>query len=169
VRAIALDGHDGAGKTTLAKLVAQRCGAVYVRPFAPPLGDALMAAYRAGDEPRVVEIGRSAIAAALASHSGRLVLDRGWLTVQTLLSGSHERAWSDECRTVLCHCGIDETLRRLRARDGDTEPREWHEAFISLYLERAREFKVEVVSTERDVEEAARQIAGLWMEMPGTS
>ena len=39
---IVLDGHDGSGKTTLARLAAETLGGTYVKPFDGTLGDMIM-------------------------------------------------------------------------------------------------------------------------------
>ena len=80
--AIALDGHDGSGKTTLARRVAAELCAVYVGPYGSPFGDALLTAAREANYTRVLSLSSEAISVALARvpDSCPVVFDRCWLT-----------------------------------------------------------------------------------------
>lgn len=136
---LALDGHDGAGKTTLARQLAARVGGRYVRPFAGAQGSALMQAYEHGDTERVIEIGAQALGESMARSSGEaLVLDRGWLTVSTLVPQPLFAArWNLWVPTVLLWCDLRTTLQRLGMREEEApESSRWHEEFLAVYLQR---------------------------------
>ena len=136
---LALDGHDGAGKTTLAVQLAERVGGRYVRPFAGASGAALLQAYQHGEPERVIEVGTQAIRESTASSNGEpLVLDRGWLTVSTLVPQALFAArWQMWVPSVLLWCDLPTTLQRLGKREYEApEPAPWHEEFLALYLQR---------------------------------
>lgn len=132
---VAFDGHDGTGKSTIARAVAERLGAAYARPFGGAAGRALMAASDAGDEAAIVRVGEDALAAALDAPRP-LVLDRGWVTVATLLPWERfEPLWSRWVPTVVCWCDLETTLERLADRDEPAEALAWHEHYIARYRE----------------------------------
>ena len=66
----AVDGHDGAGKTTLANLLAPMINGVYQRPFHGTLGAELLRAAERGDASRVIALGEEGIGNALAANGG---------------------------------------------------------------------------------------------------
>ncbi|MEP9387672.1 hypothetical protein [Mesorhizobium sp. KR9-304] len=136
---IALDGHDGSGKTTLAKALAERMDARYVRTFGSPHGAALMAAYRRRDSGGVLEAGVKAVEAALdLAAGGPAVLDRGWLTVATLVPADLFAArWWLWVPTALLWCDLPTTLARLGQRGAETpETTAWHADFLAIYEDR---------------------------------
>lgn len=139
MKLLALDGHDGSGKTTLAHSLSIAVGAVVVRPFGGAAGRALIAAYRSGSEARVLAIGREALIAAMMEHrdAERVVLDRGWLTVATLVPQAvFEARWGLWFPTVLLWCDERVTAARLAARHTDEPVVGSHAAFLQTYRDR---------------------------------
>lgn len=163
---LALDGHDGAGKTTLAIALARKLNAHYVRPFGGEQGSQLLRAYECGDEDEILRIGEIALSHAVNSLPADelAVLDRGWLTVSTLVSAdklmNHWRLWLP---TALIWCDLATTLSRLTLRkDEQGEAEDWHAYFLATYLERATLRQVPVIRTDRDNEsECIRQLEQL--------
>lgn len=162
---VGLDGHDGAGKTTLARAAAEVLGAEVVRPFAGAAGSRLMAAATAGEISDVLEIGSVAIRAALDSRtSGRsLVLDRSWVTVATLVPREVFVAeWDLWPFTIVCWADLPTTLRRVRTRDEPQERDDWHRGYIDLYAQLAAELDVPLVRTDdRSVDRALAHVLEL--------
>jgi len=139
VKAFALDGHDAAGKTTLARNLAEATGARYVRPFGGDPGRRLIEAYEAGRHSDVLAIGREAILSQLQGPStDALVLDRGWVTVATLVPRDLFLAeWDLWLPSALLWCDEATTILRLCARAVDEdEPDDWHAHFLATYLDR---------------------------------
>lgn len=140
MKVIALDGHDGAGKTTLALALAERIGACYVRPFGGLAGTELLQACNDNEFRRVLHIGATALETALSknSSSSAVVLDRSWLTVSTLVPEKlFSENWSLWIPTVLLWSDIDVTVARLNLRlNEEPESIEYHQKYLALYLER---------------------------------
>ena len=139
MKAFALDGHDAAGKTTLAQSLAEAIGARYVRPFGGDPGRRLIEAYQARRHGDVLAIGREAILSQLqAAPAVALVLDRGWVTVATLVPRKLFVAeWDLWLPSALLWCDEATTIRRLGARaDDENEPDDWHAHFLAAYLDR---------------------------------
>lgn len=159
MKLLAIDGHDGAGKSTLATALAERVGGEYVRPFAGARGAALIAAWRARQSNKVIQIGREALVAALAEASDAkpLILDRGWLTVATLVPQSDFSAeWTLWLPTALVWCDELTTRARLANRSQqDEEPDDWHEYFLAVYRERLALHPGTIVRTDLMSEESA--------------
>lgn len=170
MRILALDGHDGAGKTTLAQRLCEEVGAQYVRPFAGRRGSALMRAYRRGDVACIIEVGTEAITEAIAACvSDSLVLDRGWLTVSTLVSEAEFRGrWHLWLPTVLLWCDLETTLHRLGVRESEVrEPILWHKEFLDIYQQRRRLCDGPVLRTDMQEPEACvEQLAALYSAIP---
>lgn len=139
MKAFALDGHDAAGKTTLARSLAEATGARYIRPFGGDPGRRLIEAYRDGRHNDVLAIGRAAILSQLqAAAADTLVLDRGWVTVATLVPRELFLAeWDLWLPSALLWCDEATTIRRLDVRAADEhEPDDWHAHFLATYLDR---------------------------------
>ncbi|MFL6164076.1 MAG: hypothetical protein ACJ74U_17885 [Jatrophihabitantaceae bacterium] len=146
---IGLDGHDGAGKTTLAVALAGVSGSAYVRPFSGAVGRELMAAAEKADTAAVAEIGRTALSGALADHGRPLVLDRSWMTVASLMPATEFAAcWSIWIPTVLCWSALPATLERLASRSEEPRTAAWHRHYLERYLAISEQFGVPVLRTD---------------------
>lgn len=149
---IGVDGHDGTGKTTIARGMARALNASYQRPFAGERGLLLARAHEAGDREGVLRIGSAAVTAAIRRNGpGRpLVLDRSWMTVGSLLSDQdfYDR-WNIWVPTILCWSDLSATLQRLGRRDEPTESAVWHGHYIDRYRRMAEDRGCVIVDTGR--------------------
>ncbi|MBD8546793.1 hypothetical protein [Sphingomonas sp. CFBP 8760] len=140
MKILALDGHDAAGKTSLARGLAHAVGARYARPFGGEPGRRLITAYQADRPEDVLAIGHKAILAQLdaAAPDERLIFDRGWLTVATLVPHDlFAKTWDLWLPTALLWCDEATTRARLELRPfDDDEPEDWHAHFLAAYRDR---------------------------------
>ena len=155
---LVFDGHDGSGKTSLARRVAELCGASYARPFGGERGERLFALASAGfyDEANrhALECVRDA-----QSGGGATVFDRHWMTAFTLLPEAYWEAWSPLPRTILCRTDVDTTLSRLAQREVRGAGEDSHERWIAKYGSLAARFNCEVLdTTQTDIDETARML-----------
>jgi hypothetical protein len=160
---LAVDGHDGSGKTTLAKRLASAVGGRYVRPYGPPFGDQLLLAQE-GD--RIREIARDAIDHVMrnALPAEVLIFDRLWITVLTLLPPDEWPEWPWQVPTAVCWADLPTTLLRLSGRLEPDRERVWHERYIELYKELAERFGCLWVPTHELSEEEALRHLVAWAQ-----
>jgi hypothetical protein len=160
---LAIDGHDGAGKTTLARRLAEALGAAYLRPFAGPQGPELLAAHARGDLAAVDSIGRGLIEQALAPYAGQtIVCDRHWMTVCSLLPEPRWAAWRPHPATLLCWADLATTLARLGQRDEPAQPAGYHERYLAIYRALAEWSGCAIVRSDRLDEAACLELALSW-------
>lgn len=170
---VALDGHDGSGKTTLAGLLGARLGGRCVRPFAGAAGAELMRAGERGSAGELVSIASQAIADAVASvpPSMPVVLDRGWMTVASFVPASEAffSEWPLWIPTALCWADLPATVERLALRrDEDAGRLEWHRHYLQVYMDLALRSGSLVLRTDRqDVESCLDQLEAWASASPG--
>jgi hypothetical protein len=160
---VALDGHDGAGKTTLARRLASALGGVHVRPFAGAAG-ARLVSLATVDPEAAARFGWDAIAAAEAAAPGDLlVFDRHWMTICSLLPAPCRPAVAMP-PTALCWAALAPTLARLAAR-GDRDgavPVAEHERYLAIYADLGRRFGCLVLRTDRESEDESLARLAAW-------
>ncbi len=150
---VALDGHDGAGKSTLAVALANRLCGRAVRPFSGATGAKLMSVGDRGDVIELIGVGNKAIEKAISSVPDNvpIVLDRGWMTVASFIPNSDEffKQWKFWVPTALCWAELEVTLSRLAVRNNEKhEPLEWHKHYLEVYKELAMRSGSFIVRTD---------------------
>jgi hypothetical protein len=170
-KVIVIDGHDGAGKTTIASRLADRLGGTYARPFAPPVGAELSELRDRGLTDLMDRHAREAVARVVAStDSHLLVFDRHWPTVLTL-GCMHARyaldpAWFPLPPTVICWTDVETTRRRHHERGEVTFPLSVDSYYCSAFRSVALEYDLPVVeTTNTSADEAVDRVVA----MPGVS
>lgn len=147
---LALEGHDGAGKTTLAARLADALGGRHVRPFAGTAGELMLWSALRGDAAFARDLARRAIDRARdVNRDARvLVFDRHWMTISTLLPEAMWDAWAPRPPTALLLASLDATLARLGARDEPPETVASHARYLALYEQLAARYGAVVVRTD---------------------
>lgn len=151
---VAIDGHDGAGKTTLARALASGLRGTAVRPFSGSAGHDLIRAGNQGDVDGLLNIGSAAISKALSSAPTTvpIVLDRGWMTVASFVphSSIFFARWNAWIPTILCWVDLETTLVRLASRQNEKpECMAWHQHYLSVYMDLARRSGSPILRTDR--------------------
>jgi thymidylate kinase len=161
---IVLDGHDGAGKTTLARLAAATLGGTYVKPFDSTLGDMIAWLCEEQGFELADELSRASIRKIMEEHteSPLLIFDRHWLSMFTLFPVKLRASWFTLPTTILCWTDLETTKARLSTRGEDPGNDAEHEHFIKLYLSLAEQFSVPIVNTTcESAEESLNRIMKL--------
>ncbi len=161
---LVLDGHDAAGKTTLARKVADSLGGRYVKPFDGTLGDMIIWLYERRNFEQADELSGASVEKTVLgnSDSSLLVFDRHWMSMFTLFPPSLRQGWFPLPSTILCWADLTTTAKRLSERGEEVGNLAEHEHFVQLYKDIAEEFGVPVVDTS--LESAEDSLARvLWL------
>jgi adenylate kinase family enzyme len=147
---LVLDGHDGAGKTTLATRLAKVLGGVHVRPFSGEVGEQLIWSAKHKKYSSVSVLGRKAIKNTLATHDSRnFVFDRHWMTIFTLVPEQFWEDWMPLPPTALCWVDFDTTINRLKNRIEKKVNHNEHKFYLKRYVYLARRFRCKVIKTDQ--------------------
>jgi hypothetical protein len=142
-----LDGHDAAGKTTLAGRLARALEATYASPFAGAVGTELLAAALGREHHRAAAIARTAVARCVEDcRTATVVFDRHWMTVCTLLPERFWSEWTPPPPTTLCWSDMATTVRRLTGRN--EPPHDGHADYLARYRDLARRWRCPVLRTD---------------------
>ena len=147
----AIDGHDGAGKSTLARWLAGNVNGSYQRPYSGPLGAALMNAGSRGDVPTIVALGEEGISNGLKAAGAvrPIILDRAWITLASFVDWpTFASAWRLWIPTVVCWADLPTTLSRLSQRSEESESVARHRHYLGKYLALAEHTASLVIRTD---------------------
>lgn len=147
-----LDGHDGSGNTTLARLVAESLEGTYVKPFDGTLGDMLAWLCEEQRFDLADQLARASIQKIMNDHSGSptLIFDRHWMSMFTLFPVELRSSWFPLPATVLCWAYLETTISRLSSRGEDPGDEDGHRHFVQSYLRLAEKHSVPVADTTRE-------------------
>ena len=163
----AIDGHDGSGKTTLARALAQRTNGSYQRTFQGLTGEALLIAAKRGEVEEVVRVGEEAISRAIAAAGSvrPIVLDRGWMTVASLIGWNRfSSLWHLWIPTALCWVNLAITLDRLARRGEPPETNDTHAHYLREYRSLAHHTRSYVLRTDLNSESDCLQLLLMWVK-----
>lgn len=169
-----LDGHDAAGKTTLARLLAERVDAEVIQPFTGTLGDLIAWLWTHERYEEADSLARTALERAYERLGGapRVVFDRHWLSLFSVLPERLWESWMPPPPTILCWVDTETTCRRLVERGEPVGSRGEHAHYVARYRALARRFRVPLLDTsERTIDEcldllAERFLSGLETAAP---
>lgn len=144
---IVVDGHDGSGKTTISKRIAEEYGMKYVKPFSDSLGDLIAWSYRQCKFEFANNIASAAVEKQLSENKGMgLVFDRHWLSMFTVLPVKFHSLWNRPI-TICCWADVNTTINRLRTRN-ENEINEWnHQLYCDLYKRYAEQYGAMLLDT----------------------
>ncbi|MGU3466870.1 glycosyltransferase [Methylobacterium sp. C33D] len=161
--ALAVDGLDGSGKSSIARHVAEALGATVLNPFSGQVGATLVYLARTGQHALADDVAHAAVAAAIASApAGPVVFDRHWFTASQLLSPTFRRGWEPRPFTVMCWADRPTTIARMVARGVPNPSEQMTETRIAGYRTLAAELKVPLLDTSSITpEEGAAQVLSM--------
>ena len=163
---LVLDGHDGAGKTTLAIRLAEVLDGVHVRPFSGKVGEKLMWSVKHKNFSSVSLLGRKAIKNTLAIHDSRnFVFDRHWMTIFTLVPERFWEDWMPLPPTTLCWVDFDTTINRLKNRIEKKVNHNEHKFYLERYVYLARRFGCNILRTDQMSVDASLEDLVAWANL----
>ncbi|MFD0938797.1 hypothetical protein ACFQ12_26870 [Methylobacterium trifolii] len=161
--ALVLDGLDGAGKSTIARMTAQAIGGCVLHPF-DGLGPLMIWLAQTGRHALADSIAHAAVAMAMARVPADvpIVFDRHWFTASQLLSSLYRPGWEPRPFTLLCWADHETTLARMLARGEADDARQTTRDRVDTYRRLADELSLPILDTSRTTpEEATEQVLGM--------
>lgn len=161
--ALAVDGLDGSGKSSIARHVAEALGATVLNPFSGQVGAILVHLARTGQHTLADDVAHTAVAAAIANApAGPVVFDRHWFTASQLLSPTFRQGWEPRPFTVMCWADRPTTIARMVARGVPNPSEQMTQTRVASYRTLADELKVPLLDTSFITpEEGAAQVLAM--------
>ena len=161
--ALVLDGLDGSGKSTVARLVAEAIGATVLHPFGGTIGALMVHLAGTGQHALADGIAHGAVAMAIAgAPPGPVVIDRHWFTASQLLSTAYRAGWEPRPFSVMTWADRPTTVARMVARGDPDSGARMTEDRIATYRRLAGELGVPLLDTSFSTpEEAASRVLAM--------
>ena len=146
---IAIDGHDGSGKTTISKLLAETIKGKYIKPFSNDIGDLITWSAKNDKIPFLEELAFNAIEYTIATNPDEriLIFDRHWLSIATLLPENKILQSYLKPVTILCWANIETTTERLFIRNDNKDDVWDNQKFCDLYYKLGSENNALIIDT----------------------
>ena len=165
---IAIDGHDGSGKTSICKRICELLNYQYIKPFSNSLGDLIAWMITSKNYELANQIAMSAIDKALVENpEANIVFDRHWISMFTVIPERLQKEWRDTPFSILCWAEPQITINRLQERK-DAGINKWdNEYFCKKYMDISDQFQIPVINTsyatvDESVERALKIIQDDW-------
>jgi thymidylate kinase len=147
---ISFDGHDGAGKTTIAKKVAEKLKFKYIKPFESSLGDLIAWSFRNKKYDFTNKISKLAIEKSVSENPNTsLIFDRHWMSMFTVLPEQYYAEWNPLPFTILIWVDWQTTMERLIQKGEKPGSEKEHQYYCDLYLKVADNYGVPVIDTTK--------------------
>lgn len=154
---LALDGHDGSGKTSMAVRFAREFGGAYVKPFDGEEGEQLadLGARQLFDE--LAALGRAILDRAVSREYGTelIVCDRHWFSLMTFWEDGRAPLWPERPLTIVCWASAEVTVERLSRRAEPQYDAAFHSYWCDKYRRLAALHHLAVLDTSRTTEAEA--------------
>lgn len=163
-RIIAIDGHDGTGKTSMTRALAAAFGGLAVRPFSDSLGDHIAWLLKNGDFSAGSRLAQSAVLRMQSLHpdSSILWMDRHWASIYVDLPSEFWGSWQPLPTTIFLDAPAATMIARCSSRGETPGPTEEFESYRTKFHELARKFDVPTFDTENvSVEQTLHNISAL--------
>lgn len=146
---IVIDGHDGTGKTTIAKKLAKELDGVYIKPFDGIIGDIIVWLYERKKYKLLNKISFSILEKCIEENNNAnyLIFDRHWLSIYTLLPSKYYNEEFNFPYTILCTANSKTIIQRLRERNNKEEMNWDNDYFRKKYLEIANNYDLKIIDT----------------------
>ncbi len=164
-RVLAVEGPDGAGKTSIIRRLSERLGATAVAPFSGEVGAAMRALHESGDYEHVHRMALDTLAGILAGQrdTPALVFDRHWLSVLAFTAPRFLPLWRPLPPTIVCLAEPTVIKARLEARGTTAEELAASDGIVARYRALAAEHGLTVIDTGgATVEESVARMLALW-------
>lgn len=149
-RIIAVDGHDGTGKTTIAKKIAKLYDMKYVRPFGGDIGPLVEWSCRHEKYEFLNDLALTAVEKILEENKETdLVFDRHWMSIFTILPEEYHKFWKIPV-TICCWADASTIAKRIAIREGEGVDQWDTEKFIGLYKSYAEQYGIMLLDTSNN-------------------
>ena len=147
---IAIDGHDGVGKTTLAQLLAKRLNGTYIRPFANEFGSKLLELADNKNYDELIRFASNRFKQLYILYTDQtLIFDRHWMTVLSLIPSNYWGRWQDFQDTILITVDDINTIKsRLSTRNEKTQDDDYHAKYLTIYENLAHHYNTLVIKSD---------------------
>lgn len=163
--AIAIDGHNATGKSSVCQLIAARHSRRVLRPYSGTNGEITMSLLSDGNMRELMNFRGTVDSWAMKTRQS--VVDRSWASTLSLVP---KFLWWDVdtewvSRTVILTCDVETALCRLHDRGRNLWTEKEHREYVATFQEIAKLYGIRTIDTSRfGVGEVAEQIERIFVK-----